>query len=164
MKLPVTIAFTLLTLPALAGETPTAFNTKNAAAAVSGAAAVNPIQAINSAFGKVQAFTLSDLQNAAADAAAQTPPDTRHGQCWSALATVVQNQNPSGLLPSQLGAATAIQKVFDLQSTYEGHQAWKDQLATACALTVVDLATDLNTLLAKAGISLAGTAITLPKL
>lgn len=145
-------------------QTPAAFNAAMAAKTKAASNSANPIQSILSLGQQVQQFTLSDLQAAAQDASNQTPPDTRHGPCWMALATVVQNQNLSGVLPNGLGAAQLIQKTFDLQSTFEGHQAWKDQIATACALTVADLATDLNTLLAKAGLSAVNTAIVLPKL
>ena len=109
-------------------------------------------------FGGVKTFTVADLQAALADAQAQTPPDTRHAACWSALIPVAEATlvNP---LPSGLGAAQAIQKVFDDQELF-GSQPWKDAVATACALTVLDLGTDLNSLLAKVGAA----AVVIPKL
>lgn len=140
------------------------FNKLKADTAKATGATIDPVSGLLQFGQKVQQFTLSDLQAASADAKAQTPPDVRHAPCWDALATVVQNQNLNGILPSGLGAAQLLQKTFDLQSTFEGHQAWKDQIATACALTIADVATDLNTLLAKAGLSAVNTAIVIPKL
>jgi hypothetical protein len=113
-----------------------------------------------SLFSKIQTFTVADLQAALADANAQTPPDTRHGQCWAALIPLAQSSavNP---LPAGLGAAQGIQKVFDDVALFGSTQSfWKDTVATACALTELDLGTDLNGLLAKVGVA----AIVLPKL
>lgn len=141
-------------------NSPLALFNQRVKAAVSG----QPIPSSTNPLTSLQNFTLADLNAAAADAAAQNPPDTRHGQCWTALATVVQAIQPGGILPSGLGVAQLAQKAFDLQSTFQGHQAWKDTLATACALTVADLATDLNTLIAKAGLSVANTALIIPKI
>jgi len=155
----VAFALFLVAEPAYAAaETPQQFNLSRTGAPTPGVAAP-----VNGALSGIKAFTLSDLQNAAADAAAQVPPDTRHGQCWTALATLVQNQN-TNLLPSQLGLASAAQKAFDFQNNYIGHQAWKDAIATSCALTILDLNTTLVSLLGKAGLTLGGTAFALPVL
>jgi hypothetical protein len=109
-------------------------------------------------FNSVKTFTVADLQAALADANAQSPPDTRHAQCWQALIPIAQ-ANLVNPLPSGLGAAQAIQKVFD-DSKLFGTQPWKDAVAQACALTELDLQTDLNDLLLKVGIA----AVSLPKL
>jgi hypothetical protein len=113
---------------------------------------------INALFNSAEKFTAADFQAAFTDANSQTPPDTRHAGCWQAMIPVAQAGigNP---LPSGLGLAQAIQKVFDDQRLF-GQQPWKDAVATACALTVLDLGTDLNTLLAKVGVA----TVAIPKL
>lgn len=136
----------------------------NVAAKIKAAVTGQPLPAPANPISSIEQFTLDDLNAAAADAAAQNPPDTRHGPCWTQLAAVVTSINPAGILPKGLGAAQAVQKVFDLQSTFQGHQAWKDQLAMSCALTVADLATDINTLIAKAGLGTVNAALVIPKL
>ena len=118
-----------------AGQTPEQFNTSQhgvSAGAASVAAAIsNPIAG-------VQNFTIQDLQNALADANAQVPPDTRHGQCWAALIPFVQGINPNGILPKSAGLAQVIQKGFDLQVTL-GKPLFPDNVVQACSLVVSDL-------------------------
>jgi len=109
-------------------------------------------------FNSVKTFTVADLQAALDDANAQSPPDTRHAACWQALIPIAQ-ANLTNPLPAGVGAAQAIQKVFD-DSKIFGSQPWKDAVAQACALTELDLQTTLNVLLLKVGVS----AVTLPKL
>ena len=75
-----------------------------------------------------------------------------------ALITAAQT-NVANPFPTGLGAAQLIQKVFDAK-TLLGSQTWKDQLAQACALTELDIGTDLNSLLAKVGVA----AVIMPKL
>jgi hypothetical protein len=121
-------------------------------------ALANPFTQIATWFNGAKAFTVADLQAALADAQAQTPPDARHAPCWQAMIAIGQ-ANVANPLPSGLGAAQAIQKVFDAQAAL-GSQTWKDTLAQACALTALDLGTDLNGLLAKLGVA----AVAIPKL
>ena len=120
---------------------------------------VTPHPAPVSPITSIQAFTLADLQAALADANAQSPPDTRHGACWSALIPIVQANIPNPF-PAGLGLAQLVQKTFDDQTLLFGHQAWKDTIAQACALTVLDLNSNLATLLSAAGLG----AIVVPKL
>lgn len=114
---------------------------------------------IKCGFVNAQKFTVTDLNNALADANAQTPPDTRHAQCWSALATVAQAANPDAILPESLGLAQLIQKAFDAKALLAQGSPWRDQLAQGCALTVLDIGTDLNSLLAKVGVTAIGSSI-----
>ncbi len=114
--------------------------------------------AIQAALAGPRQFTLDDLSAALQDANSRTPPDTRHAPCWSALIVVV-NTKIADPFPSGLGLAQLVQKGFDLQAAMND-QTWKDQLATGCALTVLDLGTNLNALLAKIGVS----ALPIPKL
>lgn len=97
----------------------------------------------------IQAFTAADLQQAAADAAAQTPPDTRHGACWNALIPIVQSgvANP---LPSGLGAAQLVQKFFDDRTLVQ--KGLPDSVVQACALTVYDLTISFNQLAGLVGL------------
>jgi len=115
-------------------------------------AAADPIQ-------HIQQITVADLQNALADANAQTPPDTRHAACWSALISFLQNYQAPSLLPNKLGLALLIQKGFDLQQA-AGKPLIPDAVITACALTVADLKLDMAKLAGLLGV----TAIVLPKL
>lgn len=97
----------------------------------------------------IQALVVADLQAAAADAAAQTPPDVRHGPCWTALATFAQNgfNNP---LPNKPGVFLLIQKGFDFQGQ-SGTPLIPTALAQACGPTVLDLKATFAQLLVKAG-------------
>jgi hypothetical protein len=132
--------------------------TTSPAATSSSVSLTNPFDTIQSAIAGPKKFTITDLQAALDDANAQTPPDTRHAPCWSAL-LVIANSNITNPFPNSLGLAQLVQKGFDLQATLND-QTWKDKLATGCALTVLDLGTNLNALLAKIGVS----ALPIPKL
>lgn len=107
----------------------------------------------------VQAITLDDLKAALADANAQTPPDTRHAQCWGALIPFVENYQAASILPTKPGLALLAQKTFDLQQA-AGKPLIPDSIVTACALTVSDLKLDVAKLAGFLGIQ----AIVLPKL
>ena len=90
---------------------------------------------------------------------AQTPPDTRHGQCWEAAIPVVENfqlQLKQGL-PAGPGLAQLMQKTFNLKSS---KSQIPDALVQACALTLADL----NLTLAQFAGMIGVHAITLPKL
>jgi hypothetical protein len=107
----------------------------------------------------LQTFTVDDLKAALADANAQTPPDTRHGQCWEAAIPVVENfqlQLKQGL-PAGPGLAQLMQKTFNLKSS---KSQIPDALVQACALTLADL----NLTLAQFAGMIGVHAITLPKL
>lgn len=116
------------------------------------AGSVDLATVINGMITKAQTFTLNDLQAALADANAQTPPDTRHAQCWSALIPIVQTGvgNP---LPTQLGAAILVQKGFDAQKLVTN--GLPDSVVTGCALTLYDLKTDFLKLAALVGVKIA---------
>ena len=55
----------------------------------------------------LQTFTIEDLQAALADANAQTPPDTRHAQCWQAAIDFVKNIPESWSRPFEQDSAKA---------------------------------------------------------
>lgn len=101
----------------------------------------------------LQAAVIADLQNAAADAAGQTPPDTRHGPCWTALISFVQTgfANP---LPSKPGVFLLVQKGFDFQGA-AGTPLVPTALAQACGPTVLDLKATFAQFLAKVGFSVS---------
>lgn len=87
----------------------------------------------------IQQFTATDLNNALADANAQTPPDTVAAACYTALLTVVNNpiNNP---LPNAPGAFLLFQKGRDLQALLANLQSPTGPLApinTACAPLVL---------------------------
>lgn len=101
----------------------------------------------------LQAVIVADLQAAAADAAGQTPPDVRHGPCWTALASFAQNgfANP---LPDKPGIFLLIQKGFDFQGA-AGTPLIPTALAQACGPTVLDLKVSFAQFLAKAGFAVS---------
>lgn len=109
---------------------------------------------------RIQAFTVSDIQNAIALANAQTPPDTRHGACWQAVLPVAQAWQLPAIIPSQLGLATAVQTYFDAQASLTLAKLLPDSVVTACALTVSDLQISFAQLATALGVS----AVALPKL
>lgn len=98
----------------------------------------------------VQAFTVSDLQAALADA--QQVGDTVAAACYTVLIPYVQ-ANVKNPLPGQLGAFIAFQKARDLQSTINA--GVPSQINVACAPLVLDAANTVIGLGAKVGVSLA---------
>jgi hypothetical protein len=106
------VALTLLSAPALAAQN------------------VAPSLAI------LRTFTVEDLQAALDDANAQTPPDTRHAQCWQAAVDFVKNFKPEDKLPQRPGLAQLMQKTFELNTA---KSQIPDALVQACALTMADL-------------------------
>lgn len=81
---------------------------------------------LTGALDKLKAFTVSDLTAALDDARANNDPSAA---CWEALIPVVESQqNP---LPSQLGAAVALQKARDLQRKIKA--GIPDAINSACA-------------------------------
>jgi hypothetical protein len=128
------IAFTLLSAPALAA------------------------QPVAPSLAGLRTFTVDDLQAALADANAQTPPDTRHAQCWQAAIAFVQNFKPEEDLPQKLGLAQLIQKTFTLKAGAQSQLP--DALIQACSLTI----SDLNLTFAQFAGMIGVRAVALPKL
>lgn len=100
----------------------------------------------------LEAFSVTDLQNALADANSQTPPDTAAAACWQALLNLKGN---SGLnpLPSSPGAFEFIQKGRDDKALLAGLLSPTGPLSpvlTACAPIVIDVKTTII------GLGLAG--------
>ena len=111
-------------------------------------------QAISNQVALIQAFTVSDLQAALADAQAQTPPDTVSASCYSALIPVVQ-ANIANPLPAALGGFQALQKARDLQNLISNLQSQNGPLAplvTACAPLILSVQNVLVGLGLKAGL------------
>ena len=108
----------------------------------------------------LQVITVADLQNAIALAAAQVPPDTRHGQCWNALLPIAQNFQTSTILPNQPGLATLVQTYFDDKNLVTNGSPALDAVAIGCALTVLDLKVGFVQLLSAVG----ATALVVPKM
>jgi hypothetical protein len=98
-------------------------------------------------------FTVSDLQAAAADAAAQTPPDTRHGKCWTALIPIAQQWQSPIHVPTTPGLASAAQAFFDSQGALN-QQLLPDTVLEACAETEYDLKIDAARLAALVGVNI----------
>ena len=103
----------------------------------------------------IEAFSVTDLQNALADANAQTPPDTAAAACWQALLNLKGN---SGLnpLPTTAGAFEFIQKGRDDKALLAGLLSPTGPLSpvlTACAPIVIDVKTTII------GLGLAGGVI-----
>lgn len=136
---------------------------------------------------QLQTITVTDLQNALADANGQTPPagviepapltaqpgmppgavipsvtagsDTRHGNCWAALIVFLQNWQATNVLPKTSGLALLQQKIFDDQQLL-GKPLIPDYVVTQCALTFNDAQMNLAQIAGLLGIK----AITLPKI
>lgn len=100
----------------------------------------------------LEAFSVTDLQNALADANAQTPPDTTAAACWQALLNLKGNSGLA-LLPSTPGAFEFIQKGRDDKALLAGLLSPTGPLSpvlTACAPIVIDVKTTII------GLGLAG--------
>jgi hypothetical protein len=110
---------------------------------------------------QVQQFTVTDLQTAIADAT--TRNDTRHLPCWQALLPISQSLGTTtGLhLPQAPGLATLAQTFFDDKGQIN-NAAWLDPIATACALTGLDLRMSLAQLMALVGVKALPAVIGLP--
>ena len=116
-------------------------------------------QAVTNQIALIQAFTVSDLQAALADAQAQTPPDTVSASCYSALIPIVQS-NVANPLPAGLGGFQALQKARDLQNLIANINSPNGPLAplvTACAPLILSVQNVLVGLGLKAGL-VAGVA------
>lgn len=111
----------------------------------------------------LQTFTITDLQNALADAQAQTPPDTVAATCYQALIPLVQNANGAkGLIPKSLGAVQVLQKARDAKqflATLNSPTGPLAGLNVACAPLVLDVQTTLIQLGIISG-AVVGTAAT----
>ncbi len=111
-------------------------------------------QAVTNQIALIQAFTVSDLQAALADAQAQTPPDTVSASCYSALIPIVQS-NVANPLPAGLGGFQALQKARDLQNLIANINSPNGPLAplvTACAPLILSVQNVLVGLGLKAGL------------
>lgn len=108
---------------------------------------------MNAITNPITQLTLDDLNSALADANSQTPPDTRHAQCWQALIPLAQQWQ------IQLGVASAAQKFFDVSANL-GKPILPDSVVTACALTV----NDMNTSFANIALAIGLKAVAIPKL
>ncbi len=123
------------------------------------AARLTTAQAVTNQIALIQAFTVSDLQAALADAQAQTPPDTVSASCYSALIPIVQS-NVANPLPAALGGFQALQKARDLQNLIANINSPNGPLAplvTACAPLILSVQNVLVGLGLKAGL-VAGVA------
>lgn len=124
------------------------------------AATQNPVAVL-------QAFTVSDLQAALADAQAQTPPDTISIQCYQALIPLVQS-NIANPLPTSAGGFQLLQKARDAKSALANIQSPTGPLAQlniACAPLVLDVQNTLIQLgIVGGAVAVAGPAggLTLP--
>ena len=72
-------------------------------------------QAVTNQIALLQAFTVTDLQAALADAQAQTPPDTTAVTCYTAVLGLV-NSNVANPLPTTPGLFEALQKARDAKA------------------------------------------------
>lgn len=109
--------------------------TPKVAAAVVPAGKVTVTQAQQNPFLVIQQFTATDLQNALADANAQTPPDTVAAACYTALIPIV-NGGLANPLPTAPGAFLLFQKARDLQALLANLQSSNGPLSSlniACA-------------------------------
>ncbi|MGO9303307.1 MAG: hypothetical protein ACLP3R_06335 [Candidatus Korobacteraceae bacterium] len=156
------VAMSFLSMPASAAPLP-----KARPAAVAAATPVTPAsptkkqltttQVQQNPILLIQQFSAQDLQNALADANAQTPPDTVGAACWSALLVVVNSpiNNP---LPTAPGAFLLVQKGRDLQTMLANLQSPTGPLSTiqtACAPLILSAE---NTLV-QLGIITGGVAV-----
>jgi hypothetical protein len=125
--------------PRVAATTPARAAAPAAASAAGGgkltatAAQKNPVAVL-------QAFSLTDLQAALADAQGQTPPDAIAASCYQALITVIGNPiaNP---LPSGPGLFQLLQKGRDLKTAIANLQTSNGPLAPlqiGCAPLILD--------------------------
>jgi hypothetical protein len=118
---------------AAAAAAPATTATAPAGKLTAAAAQKNPVAVL-------QAFSVSDLQAALADAQAQTPPDTTAANCYQALITVIQNPvaNP---LPAGPGLFQLLQKARDAKNWISQLQANNGPLSAVnagCAPLILD--------------------------
>jgi hypothetical protein len=121
---------------------------------VASTAKLTTAQAMANQVALIQAFTVSDLQAALADAQVQSPPDTVSASCYSALIPIVQSTvaNP---LPASLGGFQALQKARDFQNLVASLQSQNGPLAplvTACAPLILSVQNVILGLGLKAGL------------
>ena len=143
LKIICAMACLVLATPTYAAQTKTKTSAK-----------LTTAQAVTNQIALIQAFTVSDLQAALADAQAQTPPDTVSASCYSALIPIVQS-NVANPLPAGLGGFQALQKARDLQNLIANINSPNGPLAplvTACAPLILSVQNVLVGLGLKAGL------------
>jgi hypothetical protein len=123
------------------------------------AAQANPIAVL-------QAFAVTDLQNALDDANAQTPPDQTSAQCYSALIPLVQQaQGIKGAIPKSLGLFQVLQKTRDakrLLASLQSPDGPLSKINLACAPLAMDTQNTLVQLGILSGAVAASGGLTLP--
>ena len=115
------------------------------------AASVKPAAApvITSPIQAIQAFTVSDLQNALADAQANS--DVIAAACYTALIPVVQQQANVTAPTGKIGAISVFQKSRDLARLAQ--RGVPDSINMACSPLVLDAQTTVLRLGALAGLA-----------
>jgi len=103
------------------------------------------------AFEGIKKRIIEDLTWAQANAAAQTPPDTRHGKCWTVMLSWLKGPNSPTFVPPHLGIASALQLSFDLSGGIG--RFIPDDVADGCGATSLDARLELMQLLNKLGVT-----------
>lgn len=93
---------------------------------------------------QISSFTLTDLQNASADAHAHN--DQAAYQCYDYLIAVLPTLQISGQSAPTLGAFVAFQKGRDIANGLGGARGQLKSLNIACAALVIDTQTIINKL------------------
>lgn len=94
---------------------------------------------------QLASFTIADLQEASADAKAQTPPDVTASQCYDFLLTVLPSIQTGGA-PATVGAFFAFQKARDIATGVTSSSGVLKSLNLACAPLVIDTQVTVNNL------------------
>ena len=103
------------------------------------------------AFEALKKLIVDDLTWAQANAAAQHPPDTRHGKCWAVMLSWLNGPNSPTFVPPHLGIASALQLSFDLSGGVG--RFIPDDVADGCGATSLDARLELMQLLRSLGIT-----------
>ena len=103
------------------------------------------------AFEALKKVIIDDLTWAQANAAAQHPPDTRHGKCWAVMLSWLNGPNSPTFVPPHLGIASALQLSFDLSGGVG--RFIPDDVADGCGATSLDARLELMQLLRSLGIT-----------
>jgi len=103
------------------------------------------------AFNRLKALIIDDVTWAKNKAAADSPPDTRHGKCWIAILAWLTGPNSPTFVPPHLGIASALQMSFDAAGG--PGKFIPDDVADGCGATALDARIELLRLLNDIGMT-----------
>ena len=103
------------------------------------------------AFNHLKKLIIDDVTWAKNKAAADSPPDTRHGKCWIAILAWLTGPNSPTFVPPHLGIASALQMSFDAAGG--PGKFIPDDVADGCGATALDARIELLRLLNDIGMT-----------